>query len=138
MTPRAIKDFACRLLATLLLALPLVANATEEPPAVLDLQSCTTGSVGFSWGLGSFCFDLIGHDEIYCLFEYFSEVEGGFSLRMCKAPRELGTFVLDPETYRPWSGTGLEVDEAIAPHCKLLEAGNLLINWDTTKEDIHE
>jgi hypothetical protein len=117
------------LLVALLLALAPIGSA-QEPLPVLDLGSCTPEAVGFSWALGSVSFEVAGPEGEGCRFTYFWEIEAGYQIHECLAPRDLGGFTLDADAYRPPSDDeGWEVHEAIAPHCTFVRSGNLLLEW---------
>lgn len=119
------------LLAALLLALATVASA-QEPSQTLDLAACEPGTVGLFWGLGSVHFEIAGPEDDGCRFAYFWEMEGGYELSDCLAPRSLGGFALDPAAYRPpFDEEAWEVHEAVAPHCTLVRTGNLLLEMES-------
>jgi hypothetical protein len=114
------------LLAALLLALAPIGSA-QEPLPVLDLGTCTPTATGFSWALGSVHFEIAGPEGEGCRFTYFWEIEAGYQIHDCLAPRDLGSFALDADAYRPpFHEEGWGVDKAIAPHCTFVRSGNLL------------
>src|SRR5688572_16394865 len=84
-------------------------------------KTCTEGTGGFAWGLGSVRITVRGHEEGKCVFDYQWEVEGAGNsvVHRVAVPVDSGPVVIDAdqrgESEHHWSGgvfTSFTADQA--------------------------
>ena len=80
-----------------------------------DPKTCTRGSGGVAHGLGSVRVNVLRHEDGNCVFEFNREIEGGYSVYLCRVPVDGG-----PVTVTGWT-TSFPLDK-----CLMVRQGNVL------------
>jgi hypothetical protein len=86
-----------------------------------DPKTCTQGQATVAWGLGSTSVKVLGHKDGFCVFEVKAEVEGGYTVYLCKVPLDSGPVTIE---------VGLPAKTSFAlDKCKIVRGGNVLNGW---------
>src|SRR3989344_8132157 len=60
----------------------------------LDFSECPQDSKQFAYhSFGSTSIKVIDSELEYCVIEYYNEIEGGYSINVCRVPKTLGKFI---------------------------------------------
>lgn len=111
------------------LLVPQLADAADLPakPSLIEVeksalsfdpQTCVRGGVGFAWGLGSVSVNVLGREMGFCVFDYFDEVEGGYSVYRFRVP-------VDGPAIKVWVENGGIATSFKLEDGKLLRSGNI-------------
>lgn len=98
----------------------------------INLEVCQPDEGGFPWGLGSVHVTIKGIQNGFCVYEYTSEIEGGYSKYECKLPTSQKTASIS-EAGKPDIGDygtrlGIKQTFDLENDCKQIKSGNYFLD----------